>query len=541
MFSIFISVRCLPNGCLQTDCRITNANCQKLDVLFDFRDIVYIKDGDIEQGYDLEDTIRKNNCGLIFGLNEKSFFLANDKFGTYPMYMYKGKDIIYLFNRFVSLMDMNKIDLSIDQIGFWETLIYDMSLHNRTIFKNIKQIPFASIIKIGHNLDVSIRRYWNYNFASVYPRNEEEAVNESYARLTSVFKNYPRDKSYLLPISGGLDSRLIAAMLKTISSSNIYCVTFGFDPHIYENVYAKRICKLLGISKHEFHLLEPTAYVNAIEPFNRAVGGSLSITHCHLFDYLNNKYDASVDYLVSGFFADAAAGYGAIPATSDLSSSAQFNVLKKRNDEFCLDCDVYDGIISDLNLLYENWRSGSTLTSFEEYVYCTERNCKLLFVLANLYRDFVQVMMPFTDYELADYLFGLPYEYRKDKIITRIILRDLFPELSMPDVSSRPVIRGLKDRMRNYHFKIINYSNILLSMISSDKFYILNPYHTELQGPCLRLHNRSLLTASIDKLLAKGIINDIQASRFRKRAYEPYQMSMQFRLITHANLFDMIN
>ena len=541
MFSIFISVKRLPNECLQTDYHFTGINFPKLDALFDFRNIMYIKDGNIEQGRDLEDTIRKNNCGLIFGANEKSFFLANDKFGTYPMYIYKGKDVVYLFNRFSSLMEMDEIDWSIDQIGFWETLIYDMSLYERTVFEHIKQLPFASIIEIGPNLDISIKKYWNYNFAPENPRNEAEAVNEAYARLASVLKNYPQDKFYLLPISGGIDSRLIAATLtKTIPLSNIHSFTFGFDPRIYENIYAKRICELLGISNHEFHLLAPNAYVNATEPFNRATGGAISIAHCHLFDYLNNKYNASADYLVSGIFADATAGFGAVLTTRDLLSSAPLNVLKKRRDEFCLDHDIYDGIISDLSRLYENWQSGSTLTSFEEYVYCTERNCKLLFSLADLFRDFIQVMIPFTDFELAGYLFGLPYEYREDKTITRIILRNLFSKLSIPDVSSRPVIWNMKDRMRSYHFKMINYGNMLLSMILSDRFHILNPYQTEDQGSCLRLHNRSLLTVSVDRLMEKGIINETQASKFRKRAYKSYQMSVQFRLISHANLLDLI-
>ena len=53
------------------------------------------------------------------------------------------------------------------------------------------------------------------------------------------------EKTIVRPLSGGLDSRLIASTLKSIGAKNVFCFSYGYKNN-YESAASKKIAFELG-------------------------------------------------------------------------------------------------------------------------------------------------------------------------------------------------------------------------------------------------------------------------------------------------------
>ena len=312
-------------------------------------------------------------------------------------------------------------------------------------------------------------------------------MKQAYERLDSVFSKLNPDRHYILPLSGGLDSRLMAAfMAKHLPKDHIHPVTYGYDPRIYEYKYAKQVCKALGLSEPVFHELTSETYTRNLKPFAQKTGGNLGIQHSHLIDYVcNNEHPAN---LVSSAYSDGVFGFDATKTRDD---GCEYLRMAKGSP-------VYDAIRNDLAPLFNDWRL-SSITSLDEYIFLFERHAKLHFWMTNLLADRVNVVTPFTDPVVYDFYFSMPNKYRYRKQGTVDMMEKYFPELrGIKEISSNFFYTGPRTPIRFAHFKAINFLNYLSARFLNDRILINNPFQTETQTYNLRTAHRKLLEWALD-------------------------------------------
>jgi asparagine synthetase B (glutamine-hydrolysing) len=214
--------------------------------------------------------------------------------------------------------------IDLDETGFWEALIWDMPLGRRTLDRNVEFLPPDSCFTVDSEnrllKSCAAKRESNAShpmnlvaIVDLIDRRLQQVCNELVALLR------PGQK-ILLPLSGGLDGRLLAAYLARteIDPKCIDVVTFACDRSSREYTLANVVSRHLGFAQHYFHEVSRGSYVENADDFWRTWRGVLSVVHGHLYSFLK-KVRGEYAVVVSGLMGDAVAGYMARPPGTSAS------------------------------------------------------------------------------------------------------------------------------------------------------------------------------------------------------------------------------
>lgn len=487
-----------------------------------------------------ENIISKNkfdekNIGLTL-INKKEYLrIYSDPFKTETLYFLRLKNKIFLTVKPEKLLENLEISnqLEIDKVAFNETIIFGSPLLNRTIFKQIKQLPAGSYLEInkftGEN---KISKYFNFNFyKDENIKNINQAVNKLHEFLIVIFKKLDKKQNYVMGLSGGLDSRLSLSLIRRfIDNEKIKLFTFGFDERILEYSSAKKIAKELGCDQLQFHRLTNLQYIEALNYLPRDSLGQISINNCHITSFLKSQNERSA-IQISNYFSDAIFGYSTFfpKKKFDITDNKYFKILERSNIEEPL----YEEIREDVKKLCSEFDQDSNYSSIDEYLYLTERNPKFHFNLASCQSIYNKTIFPYANIELTKFLISLPLEFRHQKLIIDEYFNLLNPNLSnkkIYTISSRfSSIYGGRQNFVN--FRALNFSNALLRKLNIN-YQFLNIYQTENQEFILRQNFKKDLKDASYKFFEYGLINKKQREEYKKIPFRSQGVNKLFNIIS---------
>jgi hypothetical protein len=464
---------------------------------------------------------RSSNGSLIANTEER-VVVQTDNFGTVPVFLdtKKGETLLNLAGE-----SRQASPQAIDRAGFWELVIYGSCLSTRTPWQHVKQAPSSS------NL-VFERRTGSITYSPeplLAPPKQEvptaELLQRIGDRLESLCRDYwslVGDGEILLPLSGGLDSRLLAAYLATTGDpSRIVAMTYALSPTSREVTLAREICRRLSIKRHIIHPTPRTLFKDQIQPFWDFFGGSVPPAHGHLHSFLKQYVGTRPPpLLVSGFFADAVAGFAAGPSDKApaLSDSGVFGRFQAGLEKLLVDSETSDTVINDLETVHGEWRQSELPVGFDEYIYLTIRQPKTFAPLLSLYRDCCPVAIPFADPDLARLYLSLPLGERRHKLVQRHLISARAPSVEgLGDVSSSVANATRRQRAQGSLRKWTSRACIALAILSGDSIRPTTPYWTEDLFGAMRKEARPALLATIKGLAAQGILSAGQAQRLRPK------------------------
>ena len=116
--------------------------------------------------------VRQNGIQIIEDKNRIEIY--NDVFRTAPLFIAKDvENNLIVFSNFDDFYDFENVNKVIDEVGFWEIVLFGSGLWDRTLYKNVNQMPGASKIVIDRVTNkYTIERYWDFNV-------EEDASNDA--------------------------------------------------------------------------------------------------------------------------------------------------------------------------------------------------------------------------------------------------------------------------------------------------------------------------------------------------------------------------
>lgn len=511
MYNILIKIKKGNEG-LSLEPEYKGFKKQNLGELKPLSSVVYMGDGRLRTGSNVEKTL-VGSFGYLYGFDENGCLLIyRDRLGTFPLFMFDDKknNQLILFNRFY-LVKKHWGDLKVDKIGFWETLLYENTLGARSLFSNVLQIPCASYLKITPDLKVTTKRYWHINYEKG-ELSKEEFLKESFERFDHVFARLNKEKQYLLPISGGVDSRLMAAfMSRHLPKNNIHAITYGFDSRVLEYTYAQQVTSSLGLMSPTFHTLTKDSYTKSLNPLAEIAGGCISIQNCHLFDFISHNEGEDGINVCSSAYSDGIMGFDAkqYDDKRDSFDDCPFhNVLKTWSGKIAIPSSISEAIKSDLYKDFLEWRDISTISSVEEYIYLVERNNKFHLLGSDILREYGDIVLPFTEPDITDFYFTISNKFRHRKLGSIDMLKTYFPSLSnIKTIGSLFGREGLKRPYRFSHFRLVNFANYVSANLLNDKMLFFNPYQTETHGYNLRKYHREILKKAVDYLHANGVLD----------------------------------
>ena len=193
----------------------------------------------------------------------KTLTIVRDRMGEKPLYY--GKILNNDFEAFAfssdigSLTKLSKSNLKMNQISVCEFIKNGWIAGPKTIYEDVyKLLPGEYIKIINHNYSQEIKKYkyWQKNFSFDKPSKSSkinEEINEIESLLLKILeKQLYSERDIAIFLSGGIDSTLIAALVKKKLGVEINCFTCGFEGELDlksydETFFAKSICDYLDL------------------------------------------------------------------------------------------------------------------------------------------------------------------------------------------------------------------------------------------------------------------------------------------------------
>ncbi len=374
--------------------------------------------------------------------NGETWFLAVDRFRSFPLFYRQYNGTVYVGDEVDNVFtEGERKELDENSAIVYSGLSY--VLGNKTLIANVHQMQAGEclIVSNGH---ISSNFYHVFlseirNDISFAEAKEElkKIINRVTEKMSVLLENRP----VLLSLSGGLDSRLLAYMLKKAGKKDVLCYTFGRKQGNPEWEYSQKVADRLGF---EWLFIDYTK-IEALDFYTK--------------NQFINFYKYESQYVSKfGFMQYFAADY--------LLNHAKINstacVLQGHGGDF------FSG--SHLRSYMRNYRSLKTLAKDLQYIHCNivklsmkdrriirkeigrelsdnfsaplfgmvenwdlkERQAKYIINTNKLWEQFgVEVQMPLCDVELMNFFVSLPFEYRVGQKLYKEVLWELFDEYDL--------------------------------------------------------------------------------------------------------------
>ncbi|MBU2469135.1 MAG: hypothetical protein KKC78_10875 [Proteobacteria bacterium] len=363
---------------------------------------------------------------IVIDKRQHKVLVGIDRFGMYPLYIYKNNNGLFLTSDIHMLFHMNIAPASLDMKGISDYWVYGGVLENRSLFENIFRVPPATLWSFdsggGNN-----KTYFNFDsLGDKGPIIEvDQAVRAVTQLMTGLVPRYFESsggKNFFL--SGGWDTRIIASYINDEAKRGTRCVTYGCDRKSIDHYLANKIAVHLGCD-HQFIQMDQAFLDNF---------PSLAFDAIYLTDGFG-----SVQNAISLFILDSV----------DRPTSS--TVTGKFGSEFVRGAE---GVLGNHDLAMINpelrgfiqkqtidprpngWFGDKTLP-YQEHLMRRLDECRSVWAgnqLAERYKTWT--MSPYLDNEMVDMMFRMPGVLRQgDTLLHCLVLHD-------PKLSAMPTNRG---------------------------------------------------------------------------------------------------
>ena len=185
-----------------------------------------------------------DGCFAIIIVNKKKGFViaATDRIRSFPLF-YCQRDEKTILSDYIN---PNKNKQKKNRLSYFEFIHTGYVTGQNTLVDNIFQIQAGESVFLGGDICVK-KTYYKYlngptiNDKNILKNNLQEALDKVFLKLIKSING----RTLIVPLSGGLDSRLIVANLHKHGIKNIICYTYGL-PDSKEVRISKSISADLG-------------------------------------------------------------------------------------------------------------------------------------------------------------------------------------------------------------------------------------------------------------------------------------------------------
>lgn len=167
-------------------------------------------------------------AGLVLDLRLNKIFLFNDRFGAERIYFHEEDDGLFFASEAKALLKVLPETRRLELNSFAETLTCNCALQNRTLFSGVSLLPGASLWTFSIGQPPQKTLYFKKEAWEQQPVLDESQYYEKFKCLWQrLLPRYVRSgERAALSLTGGVDSRMILAWLKTDPGS-LPCYTWG--------------------------------------------------------------------------------------------------------------------------------------------------------------------------------------------------------------------------------------------------------------------------------------------------------------------------
>ena len=204
-------------------------------------------------GDDLVHHLRGSFAFAIWDEGRERLFMARDRFGEKPLYLYENGGSLYFASEVKALLCVPDCKARVDVAAVRDYLSYRYVPAPRTLFTGIRKL-MPGTCAVWQDGQFSERRYWQApdGMACVPQPAASDVVGDFLARLDGAVQlQMVSDVPFGAFLSGGLDSSMIVALMtRHCPLVNTFSVGFSADRYS-ELAYAAQVARQFGTTHHE--------------------------------------------------------------------------------------------------------------------------------------------------------------------------------------------------------------------------------------------------------------------------------------------------
>lgn len=183
-----------------------------------------------EKGEDCVHDLNGQWAFAIWDSRRERLFLSRDRLGVRPLFYAKTPEGVIFGSEIKSLLAVPSVPRAIDLGALDEIFTFWVTLPPRTIFEGVSELPpgHSLMFERGH---VRVRPYWTLDYnPSMGMQREEEAGEMLLDLLLDATRIRLRsDVPVGAYLSGGLDSTVIAALVKKLGTTHLRTFSVAFE------------------------------------------------------------------------------------------------------------------------------------------------------------------------------------------------------------------------------------------------------------------------------------------------------------------------
>jgi len=456
--------------------------------------------------------------GIWDELNHR-LILARDRLGKKPLYYCLTNETFIFASELKAILTYPNFQRKIDPLSLMKYLFYEFIPSPHTIFDEARKLPSGSYL-IWQKRKIEVKEYWS----PFHLERMGENISESEAELRMMELLRRSVKSRLISdvplgvfLSGGIDSSAITALAQQEVPGKLKTFSIGFeDPSFDESRYASQVSQFLGTEHYEQQMTpadllrivpnlpnildEPMADASILptyllSKFTRdhvtvALGGDGGD---ELFagypTYLAHKFARQYERFL-GNLHPVIQFFGNLLPVSDNNISFDFKVKKFlsgirypdsiRNSVWLGSFsfpDIENVVSPEIKIQFNPIRLVEEISSQEKGFPLKDRASLLQYLDLKLYLQesilvkvdrasmacSLEIRAPFLDYELVEFVMGLPSELKLKGFTSKYVLKKAMETLLPKEVIQRkkkgfgvPIAKWVKGPLRELFEELLS-------------------------------------------------------------------------------------
>jgi asparagine synthase (glutamine-hydrolysing) len=232
-----------------------------------------------EHGTSLVDHLRGMFALAIWDRPRRRLVLARDHLGQKPLYWAERGGRFYFASEIKAILAVEPAFRAVDPQALDEYLTLRIIPDPRSMFAGVHKLPPAHVLEVDAQ-GVRTRRYWSLAYEPKLKVNEGEALEALDAELReSVRLHLVSDVPVGAFLSGGIDSGIVTALVRSIGGGSFKTFSYGLPYGNYDEAPAARAVSRLygtehfegtldgdvvaGLPRFVYHLDEPSDPLSA--------------------------------------------------------------------------------------------------------------------------------------------------------------------------------------------------------------------------------------------------------------------------------------
>jgi len=142
------------------------------------------------------------------------FYLATDRMGWRRLYYYQDEKVIAFAPEIKAFKALDSFSPDLDPVGLADFVNYSFIIGNRTLYKDCHLVGPATVITIDRRELQPTHEYWHMTFNPLPDQDLLEVTRQFYdLSYDALLRQLGDHKDFVMALSGGMDSRLLAHYL----------------------------------------------------------------------------------------------------------------------------------------------------------------------------------------------------------------------------------------------------------------------------------------------------------------------------------------